>query len=430
MSQLNEKTTSIIYRSLVEAAERFYEKDPATALEIYRSFCRYAFCFTEDVETDNEIAELIVKQNVESLKAADRRYAAAVNNGDKGKDHGIKGKEYGKLGGRPRKGETREDYWERKRKEQETGEKEPYTPPVDEKRERAHNLARNYKKDDEKDGRGESTLTTGWIKKNIFSGQKCVYCGEEDWHKLGCDRIDNTKPHTPDNVVCSCSKCNIERGSMTFEEFKEKKCITPENPPLSPVIETPLTSALASSSASALSTTITSSSTMKCEKVSTSIEKSEEICESICEGLCECICEKVSTNTNTTDTSNTIDTKEYNIINNIEEDMRVIPVEDKDTLYDDSERNVITTIEEEKKPCTKEHLKTIYLNSFGELMSNFPGINYSLLLVKQTDSFYDCYRDIVNELVMKICRQSQRNVTTGEVLEMLNRYLDYIHYSY
>lgn len=128
MSQLNEKTTSIIYRSLVEAAERFYEKDPATALEIYRSFCRYAFCFTEDVETDNEIAELIVKQNVESLKAADRRYAAAVNNGDKGKDYGIKGKEYGKLGGRPRKGETREDYWERKRKECE--ENPPENPPL------------------------------------------------------------------------------------------------------------------------------------------------------------------------------------------------------------------------------------------------------------------------------------------------------------
>lgn len=128
MSQLNEKTTSIIYRSLVEAAERFYEKDPATALEIYRSFCRYAFCFTEDVETDNEIAELIVKQNVESLNAADRRYAAAVNNGDKGKDYGIKGKEYGKLGGRPRKGETREDYWERKRKECEGN--PPENPPL------------------------------------------------------------------------------------------------------------------------------------------------------------------------------------------------------------------------------------------------------------------------------------------------------------
>lgn len=128
MSQLKEKTTSIFYLSLFEAAERFYEKDPATALEIYHSFFKYAFCRTEEVETDNEIAELIVKQTVASLNASDERYAKAVINGDKGKEFGILGKEYGKLGGRPRKGETREDYWERKRKECE--ENPPKNPPL------------------------------------------------------------------------------------------------------------------------------------------------------------------------------------------------------------------------------------------------------------------------------------------------------------
>lgn len=128
MSQLKEKTTSIFYLSLFEAAERFYEKDPATALEIYHSFFKYAFCRTEDVETDNEIAELIVKQTVASLNASDERYATAVRNGDKGKEFGVLGKEYGKLGGRPRKGETREEYWERKRKECE--ENPPKNPPL------------------------------------------------------------------------------------------------------------------------------------------------------------------------------------------------------------------------------------------------------------------------------------------------------------
>ena len=128
MSQLKEKTTSIFYLSLFEAAERFYEKDPATALEIYHSFFKYAFCRTEEVETDNEIAELIVKQTVASLNASDERYAKAVINGDKGKEYGVLGKEYGKLGGRPRKGETREEYWERKRKESE--ENPPKNPPL------------------------------------------------------------------------------------------------------------------------------------------------------------------------------------------------------------------------------------------------------------------------------------------------------------
>lgn len=128
MSQLKEKTTSIFYLSLFEAAERFYEKDPATALEIYHSFFKYAFCRTEEVETDNEIAELIVKQTVASLNASDERYVKAVINGDKGKEYGVLGKEYGKLGGRPRKGETREEYWERKRRECEQN--PPKNPPL------------------------------------------------------------------------------------------------------------------------------------------------------------------------------------------------------------------------------------------------------------------------------------------------------------
>lgn len=137
---------------------------------------------------------------------------------------------------------------------------------------------------------------------------------------------------------------------------------------------------------------------------------------------------KVTTNTDTTDLTNTTNTKEYNNINI--EDMRVIPIEEKESFYDDSERNLIMVIEEEKKPCSKEKLKTIYLNSFGELMSNYPGINYSLLMRKQEDSFYECYEDIVNELTMKIRHESQRDVTTEDVLETLNNYLEYIKYSY
>lgn len=159
------------------------------------------------------------------------------------------------------------------------------------------------------------------------------------------------------------------------------------------------------------------------------MKKSEDICESKCEGLCECICEKVSTNTDTTDLSNTSDTKEYNIINNKEEDMIVIPIEDRDTFYNDNERNIVMVIEDKKK-CTDEQLKNIYLNTFGELMSNYPNINYSLLKIYKDDSFYECYADIVNELVTKIKRQSQRNVTREDVLGTLNNYLDYIHFSY
>lgn len=86
---------------------------------------------------------------------------------------------------------------------------------------RASNLVGSYSQMDKISGRGECTLTAKWIVDNIFSGQKCIYCGEDDWTKLGCDRIDNDKPHTPDNVVCCCWECNRKRKYMDFEEFKK-----------------------------------------------------------------------------------------------------------------------------------------------------------------------------------------------------------------
>lgn len=84
---------------------------------------------------------------------------------------------------------------------------------------RTLNLIAAYRREDKKYNRGECTLTTQWMVDNIFSGQKCIFCGEHDWKKLGCDRIDNSKPHTPDNVNPCCEECNIKRGRKTFEEF-------------------------------------------------------------------------------------------------------------------------------------------------------------------------------------------------------------------
>lgn len=75
---------------------------------------------------------------------------------------------------------------------------------------RAIYLVARYKASDKKHNRADCTLTAKWVVENIFSS-KCCHCGETDWHKLGCDRIDNSKPHTPDNVVCSCGKCNIKK---------------------------------------------------------------------------------------------------------------------------------------------------------------------------------------------------------------------------
>lgn len=83
---------------------------------------------------------------------------------------------------------------------------------------RANKLITAYKISDKKYNRGECTLTTEWIVDNIFS-KPCHYCGETDWTKIGCDRIDNSKPHIPDNCVPCCKRCNEKRGTKSYNDF-------------------------------------------------------------------------------------------------------------------------------------------------------------------------------------------------------------------
>ena len=72
---------------------------------------------------------------------------------------------------------------------------------------RAHNLISAYNQTDKKYKLGKGDLTAKWIVENIFS-KPCAHCGESDWYKIGCNRLDNSKPHTMDNVEPCCSKCN------------------------------------------------------------------------------------------------------------------------------------------------------------------------------------------------------------------------------
>lgn len=94
----------------------------------------------------------------------------------------------------------------------------------------AYVLSKTYEKDDNKKGYDTTNnITSQWIEENLFSeGSKCIYCGDDNWRNLGADRIDNTKPHTPDNVVCSCDLCNVKRkNKYTVEEFKKYRALHP-----------------------------------------------------------------------------------------------------------------------------------------------------------------------------------------------------------
>lgn len=69
----------------------------------------------------------------------------------------------------------------------------------------------------------ENCVSSEWIVENILTNKECVYCGEDDYRRLGCDRIDDSIGHQSDNIVCACQVCNWERSllRMSVEEFKE-----------------------------------------------------------------------------------------------------------------------------------------------------------------------------------------------------------------
>lgn len=72
-----------------------------------------------------------------------------------------------------------------------------------------------YRCKDKKRGRVFG-LTNDWVLENIIK-KPCVYCG--DTENVGCDRVDNKKGHTNDNVVPCCASCNTTRGD-NFTHFE------------------------------------------------------------------------------------------------------------------------------------------------------------------------------------------------------------------
>ena len=90
------------------------------------------------------------------------------------------------------------------------------------KKGRANQLKNSYiGKDADKGFSTDQNIDEKWILENLFNSS-CIYCSDSNWEHLGADRVDNSKPHTPDNCVCSCGLCNMERSNKySVEEFKE-----------------------------------------------------------------------------------------------------------------------------------------------------------------------------------------------------------------
>ena len=87
---------------------------------------------------------------------------------------------------------------------------------------RAQRQYQQYKRMDERNGFGDVIdFDARWIVDNIYT-KKCAYCDETDWRKLGCNRIDNSKGHTKDNVEPCCFHHNcVLNGIDSSERVKE-----------------------------------------------------------------------------------------------------------------------------------------------------------------------------------------------------------------
>lgn len=91
---------------------------------------------------------------------------------------------------------------------------------------RAQRQFQQYKNMDKRNGFGNVIdFDARWIVEHIYT-KKCAHCDETDWHKLGCNRLDNSKPHTIDNVEPCCFRCNcvlngIESGDRLSKWAKD-----------------------------------------------------------------------------------------------------------------------------------------------------------------------------------------------------------------
>jgi hypothetical protein len=90
---------------------------------------------------------------------------------------------------------------------------------------RAQRQFQQYKRMDKKNGFGDVIdFDAKWIVENIYT-KKCAYCDETDWHKLGCNRIDNSKGHTKDNVEPCCfhHNCVLNGKESGFKNLTYNK---------------------------------------------------------------------------------------------------------------------------------------------------------------------------------------------------------------
>jgi hypothetical protein len=165
-------------------------------------------------------------KNKDKMKEQNKEYRK--NNKDKAKEYRIKHKDELKEFSKQYRENNKEQlvlknkiYLENNKDEINKRRKLNYMKNIDKIKEyrilhRELMLISHYKYNDKKRG-FICDLTEEWTKENITS-KPCIYCGETK--DIGCDRIDNSKGHTKDNVIPCCLICNQTRmNNYSFEEM-------------------------------------------------------------------------------------------------------------------------------------------------------------------------------------------------------------------
>lgn len=117
--------------------------------------------------------------------------------------------------------EMRSEYnklWREKNKEYDRERRKDYmNTPMG----RASHLVGLYNNEDRKHNRGKGNLTPQWVLENILI-KPCAHCGKEGWEIIGCNRLDNSKPHTMDNVEPCCKSCNTNEYVKTIRKLVDQ----------------------------------------------------------------------------------------------------------------------------------------------------------------------------------------------------------------
>ena len=113
------KKAFVVFASTYEAAVKHLSL--AEMGELFLKLGRYSLKGEVDVSSDNPVVDSILIGVKPNMDKAEWRHLKAIENGKKGK-------EYGKNGGRPRKGENREEYEARRLERVGNNERESENP--------------------------------------------------------------------------------------------------------------------------------------------------------------------------------------------------------------------------------------------------------------------------------------------------------------